>query len=80
MRSSRCVEAVRDDVHGVLGHLAVRGELAAVHPYDAGRAHGHLVLPRQVGGLGASLRQRRALHEWSQSGPHARDVVAGDPL
>ena len=70
-------EAATDVVDGVLGHLAVRGELAAA---DADRRRG-ADRRRRAGVTGRrSCRsdRRSALDERPQPGPHAGDVVARD--
>ena len=66
----RLAEAVHDGVHGVLGHLAVGGELAAGDGDDAvGRGH-HGVAAREVG---------RALRDMAALGRRLPAGAAGRP-
>ena len=84
-RTTWSAESLRDDVDGVFGHFAIGGELAAVHPHDTRLAHCHLVLARQVGGLGARRRRSVAAFTSGRSPAHTpvmssavtRSVIVG---
>ena len=65
-------EALHHDVHGVLGHPAVGGELAPGHRDHAVGRHAHRVAPRQVGGAVAHVMALGRCEQRSQARPHRR--------